>query len=256
MPVVLNILGWIALIYIAVCALLYFTQRSQLYFPTPKASLPGATPVFLTTSGATLHLWTRPTGTQEALIYFGGNAEDVSSSFEDFAAAVPRHALFFVNYRGYGGSTGSPSEAALFADALAVYDMVRSKHPNISVVGRSLGSGVAAYLASMRDVQRLVLVTPYDSILNVAQRHFPFFPISLILKDRFDSAARVPGIRASTLVIIAEQDEVILRKNTEALIERFPKEQITVQVISGGVHNDLGPTYAERVGRFCSDNSP
>lgn len=254
MRVVLNLLFFAALIYVALCALLYFAQRSLLYFPTPAVSLPGATPVALTTEGATLRLWTRPTDGADALIYFGGNAEDVATSFEDFAAALPRHALYFVNYRGYGGSSGSPSEAALFADALAVYDHAQASHANIAVAGRSLGSGVAAYLATKRKVQRLVLVTPYDSIVNVARKRFPVFPVSLILTDKFDSASRVPDISAPTLAIVAERDEVIPRRNSDALIVRFPKSHITAEVIPGATHNELGPTYPTLISRFCNAN--
>lgn len=248
----LNTLGWIALFYIALCALLYFAQRSLLYFPTPETTLASASPFTLTTDGAALRIWQRPKDGAHALIYFGGNAEDVAGSFEDFASALPQHALYFVNYRGYGGSTGTPSQAALFADALAVYDHVQVSHPHIVVAGRSLGSGVAAYLASQRTVKQLVLVTPYDSILNVARKRFPVFPVALILTDNFDSASRVPDISAPTLAVVAERDEVIPRRNSDALIERFPKTQITVEVIPGAVHNDLGPMYPALIGRFCS----
>jgi pimeloyl-ACP methyl ester carboxylesterase len=241
-----------ALLYLSVCALLFFAQRSLLYFPTPESSLSDSASISLRTAGETLRIWTRPADGPDAVIYFGGNAEDVSSNFGAFSKALPKRNLYLVNYRGYGGSTGSPSEVALFSDALAVYDWVHEKHPNISVVGRSLGSGVATYLASARKVDRLVLVTPYDSIENVAKKRFPIFPISLLLKDKFNSLPRVRSITAKTLVILAENDEVIPRENSDALIAQFPSDQVAIKVIHGTAHNSIGlsPAYFELIGGF------
>lgn len=241
------------LCYVALCIFLFFAQRSLLYFPTPEASLPDSASISLRTAEETLRIWSRFVDGPDALIYFGGNAEDVSATFGTFAQALPRHALYLVNYRGYGGSTGSPSEGALFADALAVYELVHQTHPNISLVGRSLGSGVATYLASTRKVERLVLVTPYDSIENVAKKHFPIFPISWLLKDKFNSSARVPSIGAKTLIILAEHDEIIPRESSAALIAAFPADQVRVKVIPGATHNSIGsaPAYAELIRGFC-----
>jgi uncharacterized protein len=129
---------------------------------------------------------------------------------------------------------------------------VHEKHPNISVVGRSLGSGVAVYLASNRNVDNLVLATPYDSIENIAKKSFPIFPISLLLRDKFNSASRVQSITAKTLVILAENDEVVHRENSDALIAQFPSDKVTVKVIQGTNHNSVGlsPTYCELIGGF------
>ena len=164
-----------ALIYLTLCTALFSFQRSLIYFPQPRALSPGTSMFTLPVDGANLVVTTRPLQglTQDrqakgALIYFGGNAEDVSYSLPGLAAAFPGHAVYLMHYRGYGGSTGAPSEAALIADALALFDKVYSEHKNIVVVGRSLGSGVAVQLASRRPVARLVLVTPYDSIAEIA----------------------------------------------------------------------------------------
>lgn len=201
-----------ASIYLFACGLLYFAQRSLLFVPPPVSSSPSASFISVENGGGTLRIWTRPAESQEAVIYFGGNAEDVLGNLESYSKALPNRDLYLVNYRGYGGSTGSPSEEALFSDALAVYDLVSQKHPNVSVIGRSLGSGVAVYLASMRKVNKLVLVTPYDSIESIARTRFPFFPISLLLKDKFDSASRAHDITSKTLVVLAEHDELIPRR--------------------------------------------
>lgn len=236
---VLSTLSTIALVYLGICALLFFAQRSLLYFPVSGPQPPGAERLDLPVPGATLRVWARPVAGADALVYFGGNAEDVGQNFAAFAAALPRHALYLVNYRGYGGSTGAPTEAALFADALAVHDHVRARHPNVAVAGRSLGSGVAVHLARERPVSRLVLVTPYDSITNVAAGIYPFLPVRWLIRDRFDSASRIGDVRAPTLVVIAEHDEVIARARSEALVARLKPGQARVEVVRGASHNAL-----------------
>ena len=251
----MSVLVIIALLYVVACTLLFLKQRSLLYFPTSRSIVAGATEISLEVEGETLSIWTRPSNGRKAIIYFGGNSEDVGFSFARFADAFPDHALYLVNYRGYGGSTGSPSENALFADSLAIYDLVQAKHPRISVIGRSLGSGVAVYLSSTRKVERLVLVTPYDSIENVAKTHFPIFPISILITDKFESNHRVKSITAeNSLVILAENDEVIPRANSDALIREFDKGQLVTRVLGGSTHNsiDSSSEYLGLVSKFLT----
>lgn len=248
----LTIAGSVAGVYLALCALLYVAQRSMLYFPTPPRDLSGAQALTLESGGNRLRIWQRAVDGPRALIYFGGNAEDVAWNLAPFAAALPDHALFLVNYRGYGGSSGSPFEAALYEDALAVFDYVHARHPHVAVMGTSLGSGVAVYLAQARPVERVVLVAPYDSIVNVARGHYPAFPVSLLIKDRFDSASRAASVSAPVLAIVAERDEVIPRRHSEALVAAFRPGQVHVEVIRGATHNSVAdsPRYLERIAAF------
>ena len=106
-------------------------------------------------------------------------------------------------------------------------------------MGRSLGSGAATYLASKRPVEKMVLVSPYDSIKSVAQNKFPIYPMFLLLKDKYDSIGRVKEIQSKTIVLMAENDEVIPKKHSLRLISEFPREQITVKTISNTGHNDI-----------------
>lgn len=244
------------ILYLSACALLFVAQRSFIYFPTSASRHENAPTVLIESEGETLRILTRPADSTEALIVFGGNGDDVFNYLGSFAAAVPKHNLFLVNYRGYGGSTGTPSETALFTDAVSVYDHVRAKFPNVSVVGRSLGSGVAVYLSSVRQVDKLILITPYDSIENVAKKHFPIFPISLLLKDKFDSASRVKEVTAKTLILIAENDRTIPRENTDALVQRFPLEQVVVKTLAETTHASItsGTEYLKSVSEFLNPN--
>jgi uncharacterized protein len=242
------------LIYGVLCALLYLLQSRLLYLPTPEAALHGVSSIRLQHDGATLKVWELHPDARSAIIYFGGNAEDVSVNAADFAAANPDRAVYLVNYRGYGGSTGRPSEAALLSDATAIYDWVATRHDRIAVVGRSLGSGVAVALAAHRPVERLVLVTPYDSIDNVAADHFPFFPVHWLLRDHYDSLRRIGEVHAPVLVLVAEHDAVVLRARSDALIAAIPADARQTLLIRGSTHNDISsfPAFWQGLRNFVA----
>lgn len=235
-----TLLVWLAagvLLYLALCAALYVFQRSLLYLPQPaRAAVPA---LELDVPGARLQVSVHLRGGAQAVLYFGGNAEDVSTRLAELTASFPRHSVFALHYRGYGRSTGRATEAALVADALALFDHVARQRADLTVVGRSLGSGLAVGVAAQRPVNRLVLVTPYDSIAAVAARHYPFFPVRWLIHDRFDAAAVAPRVRAATTVIVAERDEVIPRARTEALLSRFAPGVAQRVVIPGAGHNTL-----------------
>ena len=236
----------IAALYVGICLILFFSQRYLIYFPTQASQTPTEA---LKVSDATLRLSARQRGGPRALIYFGGNAEDVSLSLEAFAETFPDHAIYMLHYRGYGGSTGRPSEPALHSDAQALFEMVHARHPEVVVVGRSLGSGVAVRLAAGNPVDRLILVTPFDSITNLARRQFPFFPVNLLLQDRFESWRYAPGITSPTLIVMAENDEVVPRERTTALLEAFSPGVASLKIIPGAGHNSISssPAYMQAV---------
>ncbi len=241
-----------AAIYVSLCTLLFLTQRSHIYFPTRESEAAGAEAIWLESQGERLKIWSVARPGRKAVIYFGGNAEDVAWSVEPLSAAFPDRSLYLVNYRGYGGSSGRPSEPGLKADALAVFDHVARSHEDIAVMGRSLGSGIAVSVAAGRRVERLVLVTPYDSLVEVARKYYRYLPVSMLLRDRYDSAALAPSVSAPALVVVAAEDEIIPRERSEALAAAFAPGQATVAVIAGAGHNslDLSPDYLRTVQRF------
>lgn len=232
------LLSGLALLYLAGCGAMYTWQRSLLYHPQP-ARLPGES-LALPVDGATLQVSLRSLPGAPALLYFGGNAEDVSATMPQLARLFPDHALFGMHYRGYGQSTGEPTEPTLHADALALYEHARRGHPEIKVVGRSLGSGVAIRLASERAVTRLVLITPYDSIENVAAGQFPWLPVRWLIRDRFDSAALAGLIGVPTSLIAAEHDTLIRPERTARLLTHFRPGVARLVNIPGAGHNDIG----------------
>ena len=178
-------------------------------------------------------------GNKNAILYFGGNAESMAESADYIAQQFPEFTVYLMDYRGYGFSTGVSTEATLYSDALKLYDSVKSKHGRISLGGRSLGSAVATYVAAHREVSKLALITPFDSVVNVAQGKYPVYPVHLLLHDTFDSESRVAFIKAKTFIVIAENDEVIPLKYTEKLIEAFPKSQVQVDTIQNRGHSDI-----------------
>ncbi|MDA8482690.1 lysophospholipase [Pseudomonas resinovorans] len=232
-------------LYLGVGVLLLVFQRSLIYFPQPRAIGGPDRQLMLPVTDEQIVVTVRPLASSRALIYFGGNAEDVSRSLPDFAEAFPDHALYLLHYRGFGDSTGKPTEEAIQHDALALFDKVHALHGDVAVVGRSLGSGVAIRLASQRPVARLVLVTPYNSVLELAQRQFPIYPVRWMLQDKFESWRYAPAITAPTLLIVAGQDEVIPRWSSEKLFAQFRSGVARREVIDDAGHNDIGgrPEY-------------
>jgi pimeloyl-ACP methyl ester carboxylesterase len=235
-----------AFVYLGACAALFFFQRSLIYFPQPS-SLGRSSQIVLPVHGAEVRVSVRPHAGSNALIYFGGNAEDVSASLPSLSTTFPEHAIFLMHYRGYGGSSGTPSEAALQADALKLFDKIHAEHPNVVVVGRSLGGGIAIRLAAQRPVSRLVLVTPWDSLQDLAAAQFPFFPVRWLLSEKYESDRYAPLVAAPTTVVAAEHDEVIPRWSTDRLHARFAQGVARFVILPGTGHNtiSMNPLYLD-----------
>jgi pimeloyl-ACP methyl ester carboxylesterase len=189
-----------------------------------------------------------------ALIYFGGNAEDVAAKIPEFAAVFPDRAVYLVHYRGYGGNAGTPSEKLLVTDAQAIYDDVTNRHERVAVMGRSLGSGVATAVAATRPVEKLILVTPYDSITQVAADHYGWAPVRWLVKDSYDSVRRIKAVHAPVLALIAARDDVVLRPRSEALVAAIPAPLRHVKIFHDATHNDINlqPGYRELLREFLA----
>ena len=237
--------------YIGLCATLFFYQRKLLYAPQPRADESAPTLALATDAGSTL-VSTREIKGDKALLYFGGNAEDASSYMREFSASHPNHAIYLMHYRGFGGSSGTPSEVGLFKDALALFDAAYAQHKEVVVIGVSLGSGIAAYLARHRPVARLILATPYDSILNIGAGKFPWAPVRWLLHDKYESWRYAPQISAPTLLIAAANDNLIPLKHTQALHGAFAKGVATLKIIANEDHNSIGGNaeYLALIGQF------
>ncbi len=211
----------------ALLATFFFAQRSLIYFPQYTRADAAGTDFALDRGDATLRGWIVHGGAKgPPILYFGGNAEAVEGNRDAFARLFPGRSVYLPAYRGYGASDGSPSQAAILADAAALYDLVAAKHPGqpVSVIGRSLGSGVATHLASQRPIAKLALVTPFDSLAEVGAAHYPWLPVRWLLRERYDSVAALRGYGGPVLVIRAGRDAVVPAANTDRLVAALPSD--------------------------------
>ena len=224
--------------YVGIGAFLYSYQEKILYHPTPNVKI-DYPQIVLSSKDVKVVVHVLNEGHKNAILYFGGNAESMAQSADYIAQQFPKFTCYLMDYRGFGSSTGEPSEKALYQDALALYDEVAKKHERISIGGRSLGSGIATYVAAHREVSKLALITPYDSIVSVAQGRYPLYPASLLLKDKYDSLSRAKKIKSETFIVIAQNDKVIPRVHAQRLIDAFQKEQLKVTIIKNRGHMDI-----------------
>lgn len=222
--------------YLVMCAGVYFAQRRLIYFPV-RGDAEGA--LVLQTKVGPVRVSQVGEEAQQAVIYFGGNAEDVSTSAPQLQRELPGWTIYLMHYRGYAGSAGEPSEAGIVQDARQLHELVVKRHERVVVIGRSLGSGVAVRLASEREVSALGLVTPFDSLESVAKARMWFLPVGWLLKDKFESVRYAPRVKARTVVIAAERDEVIPGVHTEALARSFPGGIVEVVRVPFAGHNDI-----------------
>ena len=226
-----------ALVYAGLCLLMFAAQRRLLFHPT-AASAEAVQHLPRTGAGDILYAAHLRPG-DRAVLYLGGNSEDPGPVVRLLARAFPGHAVYGLHYRGYGGSAGEPSEDALREDAAAWFAHLQRQHPRITLIGRSLGTGVALRLAAGQPVERVVLVTPYDSIAAVAAGHYPWLPARWLVRDRFEAWKDAPRVQAPTLLLLAEQDTVIPPAHGQALYRHFPPGVAQLRTLAGTDHNSI-----------------
>lgn len=175
------------------------------------------------------------------VIYFGGNAEEVSLNIEEFNSKLHVNVVLF-NYRGFGLSTGTPCEAKLLGDAQRIYEFVVAQFSlqghQVVVMGRSLGSGIAIHLALKTGSPKIILITPYDSIRQVAYDYFPKFMVDVFLRDRFEIIEICDQLQTSVLLLVAGRDEIIHPKHAENLYRKIRCSKKLVY-IENSTHNEI-----------------
>ena len=258
-------------VFVGLSIFLYFVQDRLIFFRQPLdpgrrdsvlQRFPDVEEVNLVAlDGTRLHgFLSKPpavAGTKFPLvIYFGGNAEEASWLLEE-SERPQNWAWLAVNYRGYGWSEGSPGENAMVADARRIYDWTRSRSDledsSIVAFGLSLGSAVAVRLASERPLAGVILATPFDSLESVAKRHYPFAPVSLLLRHRFDSLDLATRIGVPMLCIVAQRDSIIPAEHARRLHAAWQGDKRLVSIANAG-HNDVSanPEFWREIGDFLS----
>ena len=250
--------------YCGVVALLYVTQRSLQYFPenvrtSPAAAgLPRAEEVTLATpDGERVIVWhVPPKDGKPVHLYFHGNGGALRHRLERFhALTADGSGLVALSYRGYGGSSGRPTEDGLIIDANTAYDYTAARYPAERIVlwGESLGTGVAVALAADKPVSRLILQSPFTSTADIAATRYWYVPVRLLMKDQFHSDERIGKVTAPVLVMHGELDRVVPISLGERLFElvRSPKKFVR---FPGAGHLDLSAHGANEVAlEFVND---
>ena len=259
----MSVLKWLIIVaalgYGSLLALMYVFQRSLMYFPdaarTPpaQAGLPQAEEVELTSSdGETLIAWhVAPRGDKPVVLYFQGNAGWPDLRVGRFTWLIADGTgLVALCYRGYGGSSGRPSEDGLIRDAVAAYDFAAARYAPARIVlwGESLGTGVAVALAATHNVGGLILDAPFTSTADVGAAAYPFAPVRALIKDTFRSDQRIARVKAPTLVLHGERDRVVPIRFGERLfaLAHEPKRMVR---FPDGEHADLDDHGAAKVVR-------
>ncbi|MEY9757038.1 fermentation-respiration switch protein FrsA (DUF1100 family) [Bradyrhizobium yuanmingense] len=250
----MSIVKWIAIVLLTVyCAgllVLYVRQREML-FPIPPAGrtapdaagLPEAQEHVLTTSdGEQVIVWHVPAKPgRSVILYFHGNGDFLAGRVGRFKAmTADGTGLVALSYRGYGGSSGMPSEQGLLRDAAAAYAFTTARYAAERIVawGFSLGTGVAVALASEHRVGKLILEAPYTSTADIAASSFRFVPVRLLMRDPFHSDQRMSRVTVPLLIMHGTDDLVISIVFGERLfaLAREPKRFVRIE---GGGHDDL-----------------
>lgn len=239
-------------LYALLCAWLFVAQRSMVYFPQYTQVAAADTDFLLQRPGIALRGWRVHPAGRDPILYFGGNAERIEANRAAFAAMFPGRAIYLLAYRGYGASDGTPMSVDLKADALALFDHVQAAHPGqpVSVIGRSLGSGVASHLAGHRPVARLVLVTPFDSLSAVAASHYRIVPVRWLMRETFEPVVSLQDARMPVLIVRAGRDAVVPAARTQALRDALPRSREVV--VEQATHDSVSdaPAYATALQEF------
>jgi hypothetical protein len=233
-------------VVLAVLAALWVFQRRLIYLPDRSSPSPGSAALeevrFATDDGLELVAWFVPAvgDSKGSVLMFNGNAGNRSDRLPlGEALARKGYATLLVDYRGYGGNPGSPSEDGLAADARAALEYLRSRVDplRIAYFGESLGTGVAVHLATEHPPRGLILRSPFTSLADVASAHYPIIPTGLLLRDQFDNEEKIGNIAAPLLVIAGAEDRIVPTELSVDLYETAnePKELV---VIEGVGHND------------------
>jgi uncharacterized protein len=234
--------------YLALAALLYVLQRGMMYFPETVRTAPAAAglpqaeeAVLDTADGEKVIVWhVPPRDGKPVVVYFHGNGGSMRLRVDRFqritAAGV---GLVALSYRGYGGSTGRPTETGLIEDARAAYGYAAARYPGrIALWGESLGTGVAVALAAEKPVTRLILDAPYTSTVDIAAALYWYIPVRLLMKDQYRSDERIKRVTAPVLILHGEGDSVIPIQYGERLLAMIPGEKRMIRY-PGGYHVDL-----------------
>ncbi len=237
--------------YLLMVAFVYLTQASMLYLPNMPGRELLATPEAVgldyedltleASDGVRVHGWFVPGESPRVLLYFHGNAGNISHRL-DTVEILHRmgHAILIVDYRGYGRSSGRPSEAGTYADAAAAWDYLRDtlgvEPQRIVVYGRSLGGAVAVWLAANRTPAGLIIESTFTRMADMGAHHYPYLPARALTRIHYDSLSRMPSVRCSVFGAHSDEDEIVPFHLGKKLADSA--RNLALFVTLKGSHND------------------
>ncbi len=266
----LRILSILLIFIVIAVGTLYFFQEKLLFFPrqTPLQNLTAIKKLDGKVEEMSLHMddgtklngWLLKNNTAKpakTIIYFGGNAEELSGSLFSLQN-ISGWSVALINYRGYGSSEGSPNQVRLLSDALEIYKHF-AQRPDVDpekivIMGRSIGTGVAVHVAAHTRTAGAILVSPYDSITGVAKETYPAFLVDALLRNPFDSLKLAPAIKTPTLILIAENDVVVAPWRSHKLAQHWGGK-VTVREIPLAGHNSIAQNvlYWQAINNFLQE---
>ncbi len=260
---------FIIIIYIVYGSFLYFIQDKIIFYPVEYNSeeIKIIENTYKNFKFHSIHIntlkityWENIIQTKNTILfYFGGNAENTNYTIMELSEHTPllQYKWILINYPGYNGSNGIPSEKNfyIYGDVLINFFLDNGKYNQIVIMGRSIGTGVAVYLANKLKINKLILITPFDSIESLAKRYYPFLPASLFLKHKFPSVDYIKNLNIPILILAAEYDEIIPQDLTEKLVKSISHGHYRYYVIPGTSHNTISesPDYWKYIQDFLNE---
>jgi len=246
-----TLLIFAVVLYAIAVAVMYVAQRHFIYFPDPTHSTPGAAGlpmvverIIATPDGEKVIAWYgKAAPGQPTLLYFHGNGGALELRNERIAKYLGLgRGVFIMSYRGYSGSTGSPTEAANIADAKLAYDALVTEGvdpDDIILYGESLGTSIAVEVAAEKKIAGVILDSPFTSIVERAGQLYPWLPVRLLLQDRYDTLRRIHDVHAPILIIHGEADDVVpVEMGRRVFAAANPPKEI--ETLAGAGHADHG----------------
>ena len=225
------------LVYVLTVIYFYFTQDKKIFnriWAVPVEVKNVKKVFFKTSQGCVLEGgYLKNVKNGKLVLYFGGNANNVFEFLDNIAPNLKRYNFISFNYPGYSNSECTPSEEGILKAAVEIYDKYK---PDI-IMGRSLGSAVAAYTAFKKNPEGVLLVTPFDSIAEIAKDKYPFLPVGILLKHKFEEYKWIGKYKGKVNVLLVEKDDIIPEKSIEKLLKSIPDLQKTVKINTS--HSDV-----------------
>jgi len=216
--------------YFGAVIYLYVTQENKIFnrkWAKPYEPKISKKICFKTSDGIKLEgAFTKNGENLPLVLYFSGNANNVIEFLDNIAPKIKGYNFIGFNYPGYAGSEGKPCEKCILKYALEIFDKYQ---PDI-LIGRSLGTAVATYVASKRQIKKLVLLTPFDSIVNIASQKYPFLPIRTLVKHKFEEYKWIKDLNIPVNILLVKNDDVIPEKNTQNLLSNIKNLQKVIYI--------------------------